>query len=205
MMAGMVWLTRSPLILSVTLVNLALVTVLVSLQGLVLPVHFTELGQEGRLGLVLTSLAAGSLVGAGAYAMVSARVGRRRWLTISLAGSMTGIGLIGALPGVWWILAGAALLGLFAGILGALFGVVMIETIPDELRGRVMSAQNALVTLSPAIGILGAGVVVEYVSLTAAGAVAVGVWFSAVLVAMALRPLRRLDVPARGARCAAAT
>ncbi len=194
MVAGMVWLARrSPLVLSVTLVNLVMVTVLVALQGLVLPVHFTLLGQEGRLGLVLTCLAAGMLVGSGTYAMVSARLRRRVWLTLSLVGSVAGIGVIGALPGVGWILTGAALFGLFAGVLGALFGVVMIETIPDELRGRVMSAQNALMTVSPAVGILGAGVLVEYVSPAAAGAVAAGTWSVAVLVALLLRPLRRLD------------
>lgn len=194
MLAGMAWLTRrSPLILSVTLVNLALATVFVALQGLILPVHFTLLGQEGRLGLVLTCLAAGMLVGAGAYAMAAARLSRRAWLTISLSGSLIGVGLIGALPAVGWILAGAAVLGLFGGVLGALFGVVMIETIPDDLRGRVMSAQNAAITLTPAVGILGAGVLVEYVSLAAAGASAAGLWFATVLAAMALRPLRRID------------
>lgn len=196
MSAGMVWLARgSSLILSVTLVNLALVTVLIALQGLILPVHFTLLGQEGRLGLVLSALAAGMLLGSATYAMASTRLARRAWLVIALIGALLGIGTIGALPGVAWILVGAATLGLFAGILGALFGVVMIETIPDALRGRVMSAQNALFTLSPAISILGAGVLVEYVSLAAAGAVAVGVWFVAVLMALALRPLRRIDFP----------
>jgi MFS family permease len=199
MWAGMAWLTRrSPLILSVTLVNLALATVFVALQGLILPVHFTLLGQEGRLGLVLTCLAAGMLAGAGTYAVASARLRRRTWLTISLCGSLIGVGLIGALPAVGWILIGAAVLGVFGGVLGALFGVVMIETIPDELRGRVMSAQNALITLTPAVGILGAGVLVEYVSLAAAGAVAAGTWFAAVLAAVALRPLRRIDDTTRG-------
>lgn len=197
LVAGVVWLARrSPLVLSVTLVNLALVTVLVALQGLILPVHFTLLGQEGRLGLVLTSLAAGMLLGSGTYAFGSARLRRRTWLIISLGGSLVGVGIIGALPPVGWILAGAAAFGLFAGILGALFGVVMIETIPDDLRGRVMSGQNALFTLAPAVGILGAGVLVEYASLAAAGAVVTGVWFSAVLAAAALRPLRRIDATA---------
>lgn len=195
MVAGMVWLARgSSLVLSVTLVNLAMVTVLIALQGLILPVHFTQLGQEGRLGLVLSFLAAGMLFGSGAYAMASARLSRRAWLTVALVGSLIGIGAIGALPAVGWILGGASIFGLFAGILGALFGVVMIETIPDRLRGRVMSAQNALFTLSPAISILGAGVLIEYVSLTAAGAVAAGVWFAAVVIALVLRPLRHFDV-----------
>ncbi|MGJ9422558.1 MFS transporter [Aeromicrobium sp. CF3.5] len=194
MSTGMVWLLRrSPLILSVTAVNLVLVTVLVALQGLILPVHFTLLGQEDRLGLVLSSLAAGMLVGAGTYAMLSSRLNRRAWFTLSLAGTLLGIGTIGALPQVMWIFAGAATLGLFAGVLGALLGVVMIEAVPDDLRGRVMSAQNALITATPAVGILGAGVLVEEVSLTAAGGIAAAVWFAAVVGALLLPPLRRLD------------
>ena len=200
MVAGMVWLARrSPLVRAVTVVNLLLVTVLVAVQGLLLPVHFTVLGQEGRLGLVLTSLAAGMLVGSGTYAMAATRLRRRTWLSLSLAGSLVGIGVIGALPGIGWIFAGAALVGLFGGALGALFGVVMIETIPDDLRGRVMSAQNALFTMSPAVGILGAAVLVEYASLEIAGPVVVGVWFVAVVGALVLRPLRRIDASAGGA------
>lgn len=198
--AGMVWLARhNPLVRAVTIVNLLLVTVLVAVQGLLLPVHFTVLGQEGRLGLVLTSLAGGMLVGSAAYAMASARLRRRTWLSLSLLGSLVGIGVIGALPGVGWIFAGAAVVGLFGGALGALFGVVMIETIPDDLRGRVMSAQNALFTMSPAVGILGTAVLVEYASLETAGLVVVGVWFVAVVAALVLRPLRRIDASAGGA------
>lgn len=195
-LAGLVWLRRSPLIVSVTAVNLVLVTVLVALQGLILPVHFTQLGQEGRLGLVLSSLAAGMLVGSGTYALLSSRLGRRAWFTLSLLGSTVGIGVIAALPQVMWIFVGAATLGLSAGLLGAMLGVVMIETVPDDLRGRVMSAQNALITATPAVGILGAGVLVEEVSLTAAGAIAAAVWFAAVVVALLLPPLRRLDATA---------
>ncbi len=43
-------------LLTVTLVNLALVTALAGLQGLVLPVHFTALGEPGLLGFVLSAI-----------------------------------------------------------------------------------------------------------------------------------------------------
>ncbi|MDT9593209.1 MFS transporter [Nocardioides zeae] len=198
---GWTWLFRSsPVLLGVTLLNLLLVTVLVAYQGLLLPVHFTLEGQEGRLGLVLSALAAGMLVGTTAYAVVGARLSRRTWFVVAMLGAAVGVGMVGALPPVVVVLLGAAVLGLFSGIGSTVLGVVMVERIPDGLRGRVMGTQNAIMTAAPSLGILGAAVLVDQVSPQAAGLAVAGLWCAGVLVALAAPALRDLDPHALGPR-----
>lgn len=183
---------RSPFLLAVTLLNLVLATSLAAVQGLLLPVHFTLLGEEGQLGLVLSSLAVGMLVGSGVYAAVGTRLPRRAWFVVGLLGSATGLLVMGMLPSVWWIFGGAAMVGTFGGMAGTVLGVLMAERIPEMLRGRVMGTQNALMTLAPSLGILAVGVMVDLVSLEAAGLAIAGLWAIAVVVALLAPPLHDL-------------
>lgn len=184
---------RSPLLLSVTLLSLVFASCLAALQGLLLPVHFTLTGDEGQLGLVLSSLAVGMLVGSGVYAALSAKLTRRVWLVLGLVGSAGALLVIGSLPSVWLVLGGAALVGTFGGMVSTVLGVLMTERIPEQLRGRVTGTQNALLTVAPSLGILGVGAMVDQVSLEAAGLVIGGLWAVAVLVALVVPPLRDLS------------
>lgn len=190
---------RSPFLLSVTLLSLVLASCLASLQGLLLPVHFTLTGDEGQLGLVLSSLAVGMLVGSAVYAAVGTKLPRRVWLVAGLAGSAAGLLLIGSLPSVWLVLGGAAMVGTFGGMVSTVLGVLMTERIPEQLRGRVTGTQNALLTVAPSLGILGAGVMVDQVSLEAAGLAIGGLWAVAVIVALFVPPLRDLSSTAEQA------
>ena len=183
----------SPFLLCVTMLNLMLITVLTAVQGLLLPVHFTLTGQPARLGLVLSALAVGMLIGAAAYAGFADRMSRRTWFACGLVGSVAGIGLIGTLPPVALVLAGAVVLGLAGGVLSTVTGVLMVERIPDHLRGRVTGTQNALVTAAPSIGVLGAATVVEHASVTTAGLVVVGLWVVTVAAALLAPPFRDLE------------
>ena len=186
-------LFRSTFLLSVTVLNLLLFTVLTAIQGLLLPVHFTASGQEARLGLVLSSLAVGMLMGAGIYAAFGEGKARRAWFVCALVGSVIGIALIGFLPPVMVLLAGAVILGVSGGILSTVTGVLMTERIPDQLRGRVTGTQNAILTAAPSLGVLGAAVAVEYASLTTAGLLVVAVWAATVIAALFAPPLRDLE------------
>ncbi|MEO9323058.1 MFS transporter [Nocardioides sp. C4-1] len=190
---GWTVLLGSPFLRAVTLLNLVLAIVLTAVQGLVLPVHFTALGQEGRLGLVLSSLALGLLVGAGVYAGVGSRLSRRTWFVAGMTGSIAGIALIGALPPVGLVLAGAVVLGVTGGLLGTVTGALMTERIPDHVRGRVTGTQNAVLTAAPSLGVLGAGVAVEVGSLALAGWLVVGLWTACVAVALLAPSLRDLE------------
>ena len=71
-------------------------------------------------------------------------------------------------------------------------GVLQAERIPDAVRGRVLSVQNACLQVAAPLGIVLAGVVAEYGSPTAAGLAVVAVWLvlaTAVLLSRALSDL----------------
>ncbi|MFB6396425.1 MFS transporter [Polymorphospora lycopeni] len=183
----------SPFLLAVTLLNLVLATVLSALQGLVLPVHFTLLDQPGRLGLVLSSIALGTLVGGAAYAVAGSRGPRRAWLVAGFAASVVGVAVIGALPAAGLVFAGAFVVGGSMGMLSGLLGVLMLERIPDRMRGRILGTQNAILTGAAPLGIVLAAVVVEYAGLGTAAVALAAVWAVAAVAAVSSRALRNLD------------
>ncbi|WP_068480535.1 MFS transporter [Pseudoclavibacter helvolus] len=186
-------LFRSPFLVATTALSLVSVFVLAGLQGLVLPVYFTLVDQPGLLGFVLSALALGMLVGGGAYAFAGTRGSRRAWFVIGMIGTTIGIGLISLLTSVWVVFAGAFVLGAASGLFGSLMGVLMIERIPEQLRGRIMGTQNALTTAAPSAGIMLAAVLTEYASVTAAALVLLGAWGCAFAYGLVARPLRTLE------------
>ncbi|WP_344922475.1 MFS transporter [Streptosporangium oxazolinicum] len=183
---------RDRFLLAVTMLNLVLITVIVSLQGIVLPAHFTLIGRMETLGFVLTAIAAGTLVGGGLYAALGARGSRRAWFVTGLLGTAVGIGVISALPPIWVVFTGAFVLGLSSGLLGGLLGVLMIERIPEDLRGRVMGTQNSLMMIAGPAGILAAALIGHLGGLAAAGITMGVVWVVTVLAALRAPALRNL-------------
>ncbi|MBS3179908.1 MULTISPECIES: MFS transporter [unclassified Pseudoclavibacter] len=192
-------LFRSPFLVATTALSLVSVFVLAGLQGLVLPVYFTLVEQPGLLGFVLSALALGMLVGGGTYAVVGTRGPRRAWFVVGMIGTTIGIGLISLLTSVWVVFAGAFVMGAASGLFGSLMGVLMIERIPEQLRGRIMGTQNALTTAAPSLGIMLAAVLTEYTSVNIAALALLGAWGCAFLYGLAARPLRTLEPQATSA------
>ncbi|MEU0479851.1 MFS transporter [Streptosporangium sp. NPDC006013] len=186
-------LFRSRFLLAVTMISLASVSVLGALQGLVLPVFFTQENQPGLLGFVLSALALGMLLGGASYAAVGTRGARRAWFVTGLAGTTVGIALIAALPSVWVVFAGALVVGFSSGLFGSLIGVLMIERIPETMRGRIMGTQNAMMTAAPPVGIVLAAMLTEYISVNAAALALAAVWTVAFVLALTARSLHELE------------
>ncbi|WP_170285547.1 MFS transporter [Microbacterium rhizomatis] len=186
-------LFRSPFLLVTTTLSLVSVIVLASLQGLILPVYFTLLEQSGMLGFVLTALAGGMLVGGTVYAVAGTRGRRRVWFLAGLIGSTLGFGIIASLSSVWVVFAGAFVVGLSSGLFGSLVGVLMIERIPEQMRGRIMGTQNAIMTAAPPVGIVAAAVLTEYVGVNVAAVLLASLWLIALVLGLSARSLRSLE------------
>lgn len=186
-------LFRSRFLVATTALSLASVLVLASLQALILPVYFTLEQQPGMLGFVLTALAGGLLIGGTIYAVLGTRGRRRGWFLAGLLGSTLGFGIIATLSSVWVVLVGAFVVGLSSGLFGSLIGVLMIERIPEQMRGRIMGTQNAIMTAAPAVGILAAAGITEYASVNLAAIVLTSVWLVALVLGLAARSLRNLE------------
>lgn len=180
-------LLRSRFLVGTTMLSVAAVVVLAALQGLILPVYFTLADRPGMLGFVLTALAAGSLIGGVIYAVAGQRGRRRTWFLVGIAGTSVGFAVIATLFSVWVVFAGAFVVGLANGVFGSLIGVLMVERIPEQMRGRIMGTQNAVTTAAPSVGIVVAAVLAEYGSVNAAAIVLPLVWLIA--IALFARPL----------------
>ncbi len=160
---------------------------------LVLTAHLAPRGEPGALGAVTAALGVGAVLGALAYGRFGERTGRRPVLLGGLAAAAAGLALMAALPSTGVLATLALLTGVALGPLNpALATVVQIRT-PPALRGRVVSTQWSLALVASPLGVLGAGLLLEW---TGPGpallVVAAGVLATAVLAATS-RGLRRIE------------
>ncbi len=186
-------LVRSPFLLTTTLLSVGLVVVLAGFQALVLPVYFTLQERPEMLGLVLSALAVGLLIGGGTYAAAGGRGRRRSWFLTGMLITIAGFGAMATLAGPWVVLGAAVLVGLGNGLFGSLMGVLMVERIPDAVRGRVMGLQNSILTLAPALGMGGAALLVEGSGPRTGAVVLAVVWLVTGVLAIGVRALRDLE------------
>lgn len=190
--SGLVIILRSPLLRMMVLLGLALGTVLAATQGMVIPVHFAFGGQPQYVGFVLSALAAGLLVGGALFAGLSSRLPRRSWFFAGVSVIAVGFVVIAVLGPVWSIFVGAGLVGFGGGAVNAVVGLTFVENVDDDKRGKVLGAQNALLTVVPAAGIGGASLLIEWGSLQVAAIVLAVLWVvsaAAVLLSPQIRLL----------------
>ncbi|GAB7051520.1 MFS transporter [Catenuloplanes indicus] len=191
-------LIRSPFLVVTTVLGTVLVLALSAFQALVLPVYFTLAGRPELLGFVLSALALGLLAGGGGYAAAGGRGPRRAWFVAGTLVTVAGFGGMASLASPWLVLAAAGVVGFGNGLFGSLLGVLMVERIPDGMRGRIMGTQNAIMTLAPALGMGAAAILTEWSGARTAAIALAAAW--AVTAAYALwAPSLRTLAPARPA------
>ena len=183
---------------AVTILNVVLVVVLTAVQGMLLPAHFAFLDEPGLLGFVLTSLAAGTLVGGGIYAVFGSRGTRRTWFVTGILGTVVGIGVVAVLPPIAIVFAGAFVFGISAGLFSSLLGVMMLDGIPENARGRIMGTQNSLMMLAAPIGMVSVALIGDGFDLRTAGITMAAVWAVTAGIALLARSLRTLDPEPEG-------
>lgn len=195
--AGAAALRSSRFLTGTVTLTVGLAVALGGLQGLVLPLYFSVISRPDLLGFVLTALALGMFVGTTTFAAIGTRMSRKFWMTSALTGTTIGFGLMATLISPVWVFAGAAILGLANSALGAVLGVLQAERIPDGIRGRVLSLQNACLQVAAPAGIGLAGAIAEFGSPVAAGITVFVIWLTVAAALVASRALADLEpVPA---------
>ncbi|RZS59694.1 MFS transporter [Microcella alkaliphila] len=186
-------LARDRFLVTVTVFSVIVAMVLAAYQGLILPVYVTIQDQAGMLGLILSALAGGILLGAGLFAAVGTPGHRRAWFMGGLLLATAGFFAMASLPSVLIVIGAAALVGAGGGILNTIIGVVLIERIPESMRGRILSTQNAALTVAAPAGIMAAALLVEYATLEIASWSIASLWLIALAVSLVSRSLRSLN------------
>ncbi|WP_413316645.1 MFS transporter [Agrococcus sp. 1P02AA] len=190
---GFTALRHSRFLIGVIVLIVGLTTVGGGLQGLVLPLHFATIERPELLGLVLSTMAAGMLVGGLSFSVLGTRLSRRAWLTIGFSALTIGYASLSTLASTPVIFASAAIVGLSSALVGATLGVLLVEQTPDRVRGRVLALENTALQLAAPLGIGGAGIIAELSSPVIAGLAVTGVWAVALLSVLATRSLQDLE------------
>ncbi|HEX7733802.1 MAG TPA: MFS transporter [Ktedonobacteraceae bacterium] len=151
-------------------------------------------------GLLLGTLAGGEVIGsllAGSL-VFPLSLGALICLAQGLSGASLALLLLG--PGIWWTVAGLALLGLFSAPLTIWAQTLRMKIIPERLRGRVFALLRTLMQSSGPLASGGAGALLLMVGIPAM------IGLSAVLVGLpgvfgyAVKQLRSPAEPALAAK-----
>ena len=175
------------------LISFGIVMVMGSLQGLVLPVHFTAANSPELLGYVLSAMSAGMLASSLGYAALAHKLRRRTWYILSLTGMALGILGLGLLPPFPLLIASALMLGLSAGPVSALLGFFIFDRIPAANRGSALGTQNSLTLAAAPVAVFATSLVVEGAGVSVAALALAGCWMLITVWALNTHSLKYLD------------
>ncbi len=175
------------------LISFGIVMVMGSLQGLVLPVHFTAANSPELLGYVLSAMSAGMLASSLGYAALAHKLRRRTWYILSLTGMDLGILGLGLFPPFPLLIASALMLGLSAGPIAALLGFFIFDRIPAANRGSALGTQNSLTLAAAPVAVFATSLVVEGAGVSVAALALAGCWMLITVWALNTHSLKYLD------------
>jgi MFS family permease len=163
---------------------------------LMLPVYAKEVLGDGQyLGWLLAASGCGAIAGTFLYPMLSRRfLTSRRYTLLGCFAVIAALRLLMVLhPGPFLMVTITFASGLAAGPLNPALSTVMLERVPEELRGRVFGLSGAVAMAAAPLGILCAGLAVDGVGLTAALGCFGTAYFVLILVSLRSRALREMD------------
>jgi MFS family permease len=189
---GMRFVQGNLLILSMILVVTVANLLDDPLISVILPVFAkAEYGSAVSVGLILGGFGAGAVTGTLLFGAVGYRLPRRLTFITSFvaAGPMPYL-VVAASPPLPVTVGLFALEGLIAGPLNPLISTVMLERIPQGMRGRILGVTGALAMAGIPFGALLGGFLVEGVGLRPT-VIAMGICYLALTLSMFLNPALR--------------
>jgi MFS family permease len=192
---GLRFVIRDPLLRPFAVVLMLVVALYYPVEGVILPVHFTDQGAPERLGVLLMAMSAGMVVGTLAYERLVQIMRRRHLFILSVLGSVLALAGMSVLPTFGWLLPFGALTGLLWGPVQPLLNHATQIRTPHHLRGRVVGTLTSASLAAGPVGFLAVGFLVEAFGPRPAF-VGLAAGLLAVTLAMApLRAWRLLDAP----------
>ncbi|MFF1416785.1 MFS transporter [Streptomyces sp. NPDC058280] len=160
---GYAFLLRTPLLLAVVLMVMAINGLDQGWNAVLLPVHAERnLGGATELGLLTATFGAGGLLGALLYGAVGHRFSRHAVFAVcALVCGAPRFAVAGLTDSTWALGVTMGAAGLAGGTLNPILTTVIYERVPLELRSRVSGAMTAGCELTMPLGGLTAGLLVE--------------------------------------------
>lgn len=196
MLAGLAQLWKVPILRHSTMFAAVLNAVSAPLVLVVIVVLTRDGASPGTVGLTMAGLAVGGLAGTVLVRPLHDRLTPGA-LMLWLGG--TAVVLIAALSlplGAWWLAIALFLLGLGGPSMRVLMDILIFRQVPDEQRGRTVTAFMTVLGVGSSLGMLASGLLVEHLSAQAAILTLAAVLAIALGVSISDRRIRSVQWPA---------
>ncbi|MDZ4170226.1 MAG: MFS transporter [Coriobacteriia bacterium] len=158
---------ENPAIRSTAVLSTIAFTIAYSVVGVVLPVVYKGLDQPEALGVLFMVYSGAGVLGALVYGTQGARISRRAVFLVGLVTTAMVPVAYAFAPGYPLQLAVMAVAGFFGAGVNPIVNVVLQERVPDEMRGRVLSALFTLAYVGFPFGYAAAGFSIKAMGETA--------------------------------------
>lgn len=162
-------------------------------ESVILTAYFEDLGQPTGLGILVSAMSAGSVIGAFGYGWISNRVSRYQLARLVLIGTAVSIVPLAFLPPLWVMVIAGFLLGLAWGPFNPLMSTLVQRRVAPDVQGRVYGVQMALFYAAPPLAFLLAGWMVEQWGVQAAYLVFAAVLVATSVAVLFVRSIRDID------------
>jgi MFS family permease len=130
-------------------------------EMVVLPAHFNALGDAEGLGLLISTMAGASVVGALMFERLQKRFKYSTILKFGFIGLGSSVLLMSLLPPFWILLILGAVLGFSWGPLMPMLNTVIQRVIPENMRGRVFGIEMTIWGAGPTLTAVVVGLAVD--------------------------------------------
>lgn len=158
---GATVLWRDPVLRAVTIALMVLAAVYLPTESVVLPAYFEGRGEPASLGIIVSVMSLGTIVGAFGYGWLSNRFTRYQLVRIVLIGTAVAIVPLALLPPLPVMVVAGLVLGLAWGPFSPLMNTLVQRRVPPETQGRVYGVQMSVFYAAPPIAFLITGWSVE--------------------------------------------
>ena len=196
---GLRILWTDPVLRALTLAVTILAAIYLPTESVLLPAHFVDLEQPGALGIILASLAAGTILGAFGFGWLATRFSQRGLMRTALLGTAVAYIPMALLPPLPVLAVAGFTLGLAWGPMQPLMTTLIQNRVDPDAQGRVFGIQLSLFSALPPMSMLATGAAAERFGIPAVLLLLAGLLVVMAVATVSLRALRHVDPPSSSA------
>ena len=189
--AKILWHDRA--LRAITVALMVLAAVYLPTESVVLPAYFQGLGQPTSLGILVSVMSVGTIVGAFGYGWLSRRFTRYQLARAVLVGTSIAIVPLALLPPLPVMIAAGFLLGLAWGPFSPLMNTLVQRRVPADVQGRVYGVQMSLFYAAPPVAFLLTGWSVEAFGVQVTYIALAGILVATSIGVLFVRSIRDID------------
>ena len=140
---------------------MTLAMIYLPIEMVVLPAHFNALDYAEGLGILISTMAGASVVGALLFEKLQKKFKYSTIMKFGFIGLGTSVLLMSLLPPFWVLLILGAILGFSWGPLMPMLNTVIQRVIPENMRGRVFGIESTIWGAGPTLTAVAVGIAVD--------------------------------------------